>query len=219
MDFYHPVQSLIPGASGRLLAALAKVDTELPVSRLADVAGVGRTRASALLSDLAHLGVVSRRQVGPTTLVRLDRENAAGELIAGLSEIRDRVVERLRDLARDINPKPVSLLVFGSFARGTAEASSDIDVLAVRSAAADTDAWAAALTEFSVRAQILTGNAVQILDYDVSDLRHRYSARSEEAGKQFWRSVTDDAITLVGSRLQELMTEDHGTRGQTPQGK
>lgn len=43
MDFQQPVEAVIPGATGRLLAALARVDTELPISTLATVAGVGRT--------------------------------------------------------------------------------------------------------------------------------------------------------------------------------
>jgi hypothetical protein len=60
--------------------------------------------------------------------------------------------------------------------------------------------------------RILTGNAVQILDYEISDLRRRYSARSGEAGAQFWQSVTDDAITLAGIGLGELMRADHDAR-------
>lgn len=218
MDFAHPVETLIPGAPGRLLAALARVDAELPVSRLTAVAGVGRTRASAILSDLARLGVVSRRQVGPTTLVRLERENIGGDLVARLGDARRSVVERLRELARDLDPQPISLVVFGSFARGTADASSDIDLLAVRPATAESDTWPASLTEFSTHIRILTGNAVQILDYEISDLRHRYSARSGEAGAQFWQSVTDDAITLVGIGLGELMRADHDARRQTTPG-
>jgi hypothetical protein len=219
MDFAHPVEALIPGAPGRLLAALARLDTELPVSRLAAVAGVGRTRASVVLSDLAQLGVVSRRQVGPTTLVRLDRHNVGGALVAQLGDVRHRVTERLRETARDIDPQPVSLVVFGSFARGTADASSDIDVLAVRPATAEIDDWSASLTTFSTGAEILTGNTVHILDYDVSDLRRRYSARSEDAGGRFWQSVTKDAIILAGVGLRELMRADHDTRRQTAPSK
>lgn len=214
MDFAHPVEALIPGAPGRLLAALARVDTELPVSRLAAVAGVGRTRASVVLSDLARLGVVSRRQVGPTTLVRLNRENIGGELVARLGDVRHQVIERLRELALDIGPQPVSLVVFGSFARGTADASSDIDMLAVRAAYTEVDDWSASLTRFAASAEILTGNTVHILDYDVSDLHRRYSARSEDAGGRFWQAVTQDAIMLAGIGLRELMRADHDTRRQ-----
>ena len=214
MNVAHPVESLIPGAPGRLLAALARVDAELPVSRLAAVAGVGRTRASAVLGELAVLGVVSRRQVGPTALVRLNRENMIGSMVAELGDAQHRAAERLRALAMKIRPQPVSLTLYGSFARGTATASSDIDILAVRPGDAEEDEWAGSLTNFSLAAEAITGNKVHILDYDVSDLRDRYPAGREDAGGQFWHSVTDDAITLAGVRLQELVGVNRDAGGQ-----
>src|SRR6266496_2429165 len=118
MDFTRPLEALIPGATGRLLGALARVQAELPVSTLATVAGVGRTRASAVLKELAELGVISRRQVGPTVLVRLERANAAGQLVARLAGLRIQVIEEMRELARDLDPPPLSLTLFGSLARG-----------------------------------------------------------------------------------------------------
>jgi predicted nucleotidyltransferase len=219
MDVAHPVESLIPGASGRLLAALARVDAELSVSRLAAVAGVGRTRASAVLGELAALGVVSRRQVGPTALVRLNRENMVGGIVAELGDAQHRAAERLRALAEKIEPQPVSLTIYGSFARGTATALSDIDILAVRPADVDEDKWAGSLTSFSLAAEAVTGNKVHILDYGVSDLRDRYPAGREDAGGQFWHSVTDDAITLAGVGIRELVGVERGARGQKAHGK
>jgi hypothetical protein len=228
MNVTHPVESLIPGAPGRLLGALARVDVELPVSRLAVVAGVGRTRASAVLGELAVLGVVTRRQVGPTTLVRLNRENVIGGIVAELGDAPRSVTARLRELAQRIEPRPVSLTMYGSFARGTATASSDIDILAVRPAnaegaegaeGAEADEWAASLTDFSLAAEAVTGNKVHILDYDVSDLRRRYPAGKEDAGGQFWHSVTHDAITLAGVGLRDLVGVDHDARSEKTHGK
>jgi predicted nucleotidyltransferase len=209
VDFGRPLEALIPGAPGRLLGALARVEAELPVSTLAAVAGVGRTRASAVLKELAELGVISRRQVGPTVLVRLERANAAGQLLARLGGLRVQVIEEMRGLARDIDPQPLSLTLFGSFVRGDGDAASDIDILAVRPAGGG-ERWAESLTGFSSRTQVLTGNRVQILDYDLSDLRRRYAARGDAAGARFWRSVARDALTLAGADLQELMEADRG---------
>jgi Nucleotidyltransferase domain len=211
MDFERPVEALIPGASGRLLGALARVEAELPVSTLAAVAGVGRTRASSVLAALSDLGVVSRRQVGPTVLVRLERGNAAGKLVADLANLRDLVVVQLRELAAGIDPAPLSLALFGSFARGEADRASDIDILAVRPSGSGVG-WAASLTDFSSRAQILTGNAVQILDYDLAELKRRFTAREHEAGAQFWHSATEDSVLLTGAELAVLMEDDHAAR-------
>jgi predicted nucleotidyltransferase len=212
MDFDQPVASLIPGARGRLLEALARVDAELPINRLAEIAGVGRTRASAILQELAELGLVERRRVGPTTLVRLDRENAAGVLLARLSALRSHVIGQLQEAASELEPQPLSLILFGSLARGTADASSDIDILAVRPSEGDSERWQASLTDFELRARRLTGNRVQVLDYELDDLRRRYSSRQDVPGASFWRSVIEDAVVLTGARLSDILVTPNAAR-------
>ena len=212
MDFSRPVEALIPGAQGRVLGALARVDAELPVSTLAAVAGVGRTRASAVLGKLAELGVVSRREVGPTVLVRLERRNAVGELVAGLAGVRGRVIEALCQFAAGLLAAggPFLVRVAGTREHGPA---SDIDVLAVRPEGADQARWAASLTEFSSHARILTGNRIQVLDYELSELRRRYTTDDDAARALFWRSVAEDALTLAGADFREIVEgNNHATR-------
>jgi len=87
MDYVRPVEAVVPGATGRLLAALARVEAELPVSTLASIAGVGRTRASGIIAELSALGVVERREIGRTVLVSLARHSAAGEVIDRLAHL------------------------------------------------------------------------------------------------------------------------------------
>jgi predicted nucleotidyltransferase len=208
MDFDRPVETVIPGTTGRLLAALARVDTELPISTLARVAGVGRTRASGLITDLHRLGLVNRREVGRTTMVSLARDNAAGELIDRLSHLQTVVVDRFRNLAAEMYPAPLALVLFGSFARGEATADSDIDLLAVRPDDAEPDRWASALGTFAARAQRLTGNPVQVLDYDLGELRRKISPRAK-TGRAFWVSLQRDAIVLAGTSLDALLGGAH----------
>jgi predicted nucleotidyltransferase len=209
MDFENPIEAVIPGSSGRLLAALARVDAELPVGRLAQVAGVGRTMASGLVGELAELGIVSRREVGRTALVRLNRENLVGDLVGRLGGIREIAIEKLRQLASRLEPRPLSLLVYGSFARGTSGPGSDIDVLAIRPIDTDPEHWSDALTAFSASAAALTGNSVQILDYEAQDFAQRYATREGDAGAEFWLSVSRDAVLLAGRDLGELVRAGH----------
>ncbi len=200
----RPVEAVIPGATGRLLAALGRVETELPVSTVANIAGVGRTRASGIMAELSALGVVERREVGRTVLVSLARHSAAGELIDRLAHLDSEVIARLRSLATKIGPAPETLLVFGSFARGEADADSDLDVLAVRSPTADPEKWAASLSGFAEQAQALAGNQVQLIDYDLEELRREAGPKSK-GGRDFWRAVRRDAVVLVGSQIDDLV--------------
>ena len=130
------MEAVIPGAAGRLLASLARVEAGLPVSTLARIAGVGRTRATGIIGDLSRLGIVDRREVGRTVLVSLDRQNAAGQLVDRLAHLRSQVIAQLRSMAAELDPAPETVLLYGSFARGDADADSDLDVLAVRSPSA-----------------------------------------------------------------------------------
>jgi predicted nucleotidyltransferase len=208
MDFRTPVETMIPGATGRLLAALARVDTELPVSTLARVAGVGRTRASGLVAELSSLGLVDRREIGRTTMVRLARDNAAGQLVDRLGHLQSVVVDQLRLMATELDPAPLSLLVFGSFARGEATSDSDIDVLAVRPTDVDSDRWADAVATFATKARRLTGNPVQVLDYDLDELRRRARPRAK-TGRAFWEALRRDSLVLAGTSVGELLTDTH----------
>jgi predicted nucleotidyltransferase len=204
VDYTRPVEAVIPGATGQLLATLARVEAELPVSTLARIARVGRTRASGIIAELSDLGIVERREIGRTVMVSLARHSAAGELIDRLAHLGSEVIVRLRALATELDPAPETLLVFGSFARGEADAHSDLDVLAVRSPAANPDKWAAGLSVFAERARTLAGSPVQVLDYDLDDLRRKAGPRAK-VGRDFWSAVRRDAIVLVGSQLDELI--------------
>jgi len=214
VDFLHPVEAIVPGATGRLLAALGRVEAELPVATLAQVAGVGRTRASGILADLSDLGVVTRREIGRTVLVSLARDNAAGQLIDQLANLRRGVIDRLRQLASEIQPEPASLSVFGSFARAEAEAGSDIDLLAVRHPDADGERWATSLMEFVRRARTLTGNPIEVIDYDLGELRRKTRGRSAKVGREFWGSIRRDAVILAGAHPAELLGTGNGTARQ-----
>jgi predicted nucleotidyltransferase len=180
------------------------VEAELSVSTLANIAGVGRTRASGIVAELSALGIVECRDVGRTVLVSLARHSAAGELIDRLAHISSEVIARLRSLAAKIEPAPETLLIFGSFARGEADADSDLDVLAVRSPKANPEKWAASLSGFAQQAQALAGNQVQLLDYDLGELRRKAGPKAKE-GREFWRAVRRDAIVLVGSQFDDLV--------------
>lgn len=137
-------------------------------------------------------------------LVSLARHSAAGELIDRLAHLGSEVIARLRSLANQVEPVPETLLIFGSFARGEADADNDLDVLAVRSPAANPDKWAASLSGFAEQAQALAGNPVQLLDYGLEDLRRKAGPKAQE-GREFWRAVRPDAIVLVGSQFDDLV--------------
>jgi hypothetical protein len=79
MDFVRPIESVIPGAQGKLLAALARVSGPLTLRSAAEVAGISTGQCSMLLGRLVELGVVERADVPPAAHLRLERDHVAAK--------------------------------------------------------------------------------------------------------------------------------------------
>jgi len=203
VDFRHPVQVVIPGVQGQVLAVLAATDTELTMRTVAKLGGVSVNRAVAVLNDLVELGVVRRRDVGRSALVALDRENEVGRLVTALAAVRSAIIERLRRAARSIRPHPASLVLFGSLAIGTASSDSDVDMLAVRHAGVreDDEKWLESLGAWGDRATRIVGNPVNFVVVGEEEVPALLGGR-----QRLWREIAETGIVLVGSGLDELGT-------------
>src|SRR3954469_9825051 len=118
MDFVHPVEAVIPGVQGRVLAVLVDTTAELSLRTLARLSGVSVAQASRVLPGLVSLGLVERRDVPPSALFRVVQDHVAVRAVLGLSRARDVILEEIGRTAAKLPGPPVSVIVFGSLARG-----------------------------------------------------------------------------------------------------
>ncbi|MGI8661945.1 MAG: nucleotidyltransferase domain-containing protein [Acidimicrobiales bacterium] len=201
MDFALPVQSLIPGVQGRVLDVLARMTAELNLGTVARLAGVSAAQASRVMPRLVELGVVERREVPPSALFRLVRENLLARTVVDIVNVQERAIDRLRVLAGGITPSPASMVLFGSFARGEADVGSDIDVLVVRRADVDEDddRWGRSLSEWLLEAKRTVGNRISHTEITSTEVRSKLRSR-----KPLWREIARDAVVLRGKRLESL---------------
>jgi hypothetical protein len=132
VDYPQPVEAFIPGVPGRVLGVLARTESQLTMRTVARLARVSANRAAVVRNALVSLGVVERRAAGSALLVQLGRQDEASQAVLALSGLRDLFMARMRHEATAVSPSPISLIVFGSFVDGTARASSDLDILAIR---------------------------------------------------------------------------------------
>jgi predicted nucleotidyltransferase len=201
VDYTKPVQTLVPGVQGRVLAVLAATDTELTMRTVASLADVSVNRAASVLNELVDLGIVRRRDVGRAALVCLERENEAARLIVAMADIHQAVLRRLRETAKAIRPVPASLVIFGSFAAGLAGAESDVDVLAVRppDTAEDDTGWADSLGAWVDRASRVVGNPVNLLTVGEAEVAALLGRR-----RSVWREIAENGVVLIGARLEAV---------------
>src|SRR3954471_11968005 len=95
MDFTRPVQAVIPGAHGRILAVLSQTSAELNLRTIARLSGVSLAHASRVMPALIELGIVERREAPPSALFRFVPENVASRAITALTRTRETVLEEI----------------------------------------------------------------------------------------------------------------------------
>ena len=117
--------------------------------------------------------------------------------------MRGELFTHIRDEVASWEVEPTHVGLFGSFARGTADSDSDVDVLLVRPATmagVDEATWADQLDRLDRRIGAWTGNAAQIIDLTPATLGQM--ARDDDPLVDSWRA---DDIPVHGERILDLV--------------
>lgn len=205
MDFLHPIEAVIPGVAGRVLSVLSETTAELSLRTVARLARVSPAQASRVLPRLVGLGLVERREVPPSALFRLVPEHVAAGPLADLAGARGRLLEEMRRAAAALPVAPAGVIVFGSLARGEADAQSDIDVVMVRPASVlpEDEQWWSSLQQWSDAVRRVSGNRVEVLEIGRDEIPARLAGR-----QPLWRDVRRRGVVVFGRDLEELASPE-----------
>lgn len=216
MDYLRPVEAMIPGARGQVLSALTRDTSPQTIRQVSLSAGVSWSQTAQVIEDLTGLGIVERRPTPGAILVRLAPGNVAAGAIQALTDLRSPAIDALRQEATSITPAPLSLTVFGSFARGEARRDSDVDVVAVRDPAAvpsevEEDLWLGSIGRWVGAATSITGNAIHLIDLDLLELRP-----VGRKAPSWLQGASKEGVVIAGHPLRDLIDSQKGRR--TPHG-
>ncbi|MBT8240729.1 MAG: helix-turn-helix domain-containing protein [Acidimicrobiia bacterium] len=201
MDFTRPVEAVIPGTQGRVLAVLAETTAELNLRTVARLARVSPAQASRVLPGLVELGLVERREVPPSSLFRLNHENVAARVVIELARSHEVGLERIGEAAGELPVPPASVVIFGSFARREADRHSDIDALVVRPTGLDEDddTWTAGVELWRERVRAITGNRVELIEADRAEAAEKLASK-----RPMWGDIARHGVVVHGATLDEL---------------
>jgi predicted nucleotidyltransferase len=206
VDFRQPVDAIIPDAQGRILATLARTTQELSLSALAEVSGVSLAHVARVVPRLVELGVVERHDVPPTVLVRLVPEHLASRAILLLNDLRHTFLEELSESAQHLDPEPVNVTLFGSFARAEDDAKSDVDVLVVRPSSVDEDdsTWEESIASWESHLRRISGNAVNHIEVGEDEVAKLIKSR-----RPLWQEIRREGIVLQGTPVTDIGAAAH----------
>ena len=193
MQLQHPLRTVTPTIDGDVLRVLARSDAWFTVARIRSLMGSGSPEGiRRVLRRLADQGVVDTQAAGKAVLHRLNREHLAAPAIVELANLDRGLHERIRNSLTAFRVAPRYAILFGSGARLTMRADSDLDLLLVREEP-DSGEWSDDVADLAQRIHRWTGNDPRILDYGRDDIR---GAASEEP---LLRSIADEGVFMEGS--------------------
>ena len=188
MDVASPVRAVIPSLEGPILMVLAGTNHPLNLTEITSMADTGSVSGvrKALLR-LTDQGVVQQVPGGYS----LNRDHLVASSIFQLLDLRAEFRHRLVDLSNGLEPGPLLLGLFGSYARRDGDADSDIDVLMVTEAAhGDEQAG-----EVAEKVRLWTGNPCHVVVLSPADVRRM--RRKREAILAEWER---DLEVFVGDK-------------------
>jgi predicted nucleotidyltransferase len=204
VELSNPISSVIPSAHGAVLAVLAHADAPLSGRQIAKLARgqVQQPRANDVLRELTEAGIVSCERHTSVYLYRLNHNHVVAEAIMMLANLRERVMQRMREAVLGWVIAPVAVWMFGSAARGDAGSHSDIDVLVVRPDAVDADneSWQQQLSNLSSAITAWSGNDCQILEFSRSEL-----AELVASDERLVAELRSDALVIAGASPLRLL--------------
>jgi predicted nucleotidyltransferase len=201
MDFREPVQAVVPGAQGRILAVISQTSAELNLRTIARLSGVSVAQASRVMPALVDLGLVQRREAPPSALFKFVAEHVAARAVTALVDARRTVLDELKASASRLAVQPASVIVFGSFARGDADRSSDVDVLLVRPSEVGEDdpEWRTSIDGWVEWVRRLTGNPVELLELSLDEATAKLRSK-----QRLWSDIQRDGVVVFGQTIDGL---------------
>jgi hypothetical protein len=173
------------------------------MSQIGRLAGRGtRQGLNLVVERLVEHGIVTADPANRGSLYRLNRKHVLADAILSACSARSTIFSRLVNAVSGLMPQPVHASIFGSFARREAGQGSDIDLLMILSDDVEIDdQWFAAMRKLAEDAFAWTGNRLEYLVFNESELRDLV-VRNET----IVHSWLADSVVLLGASLNSMVS-------------
>jgi predicted nucleotidyltransferase len=194
MELNRPLATVTPTLDGDVLAILAQHQAQFTTGQLHRMLRLhSQEGIRKALGRLVHQGVVQAQRLGNAYGYQLNRDHLAAGPIIELANLQGTLLRRIEEKIASWSENALYGAVFGSAARGTMSADSDLDLFLVRSDGVATSIWEEQVAELASTVTKWTGNDTRTLTYTIAELR-------DPNEEPVLGDVLTDALTVAGTR-------------------
>lgn len=196
----YSIESILGSRSRvRVLRVLDGVSAPLNATQIAERTRLTKMAVGNALAELSAMGLVQSSPVGRAKVHTLIRENAYVErVVSPVFEAERTMPELLEGELRNVfAEKAKSIVLFGSYARGEQDETSDVDIVLVSNEGVK-DELERVADEYGLRFRRRFGVTLSPLIYSLSEAREL----SQRAPVLFG-SIAQDAVVIAGVGPQE----------------
>jgi predicted nucleotidyltransferase len=185
------------------LRFLVKSQAQLNGREIAKNVGLSHVKTHTALKDLTMQGVVNMRSVGRALIYWLNEELFLVKDIirpaferegAAFREVSNIILSKIRPL------RPLSIILFGSFTKGSASAYSDIDIVIVYPNNKNKETMANDLIEAEKSITLLFGNHLASTALKVEEFQKKLKTKD-----RFINEVIQTGKVIYGRDIPELI--------------
>lgn len=190
----------------KILRFLIKSQAELNGREIAKNVGLSHVKAHTALKDLTRHGIVNMRSVGSSLVYWLNEDHfLVKEIIRPAFEKEEGVFGHIvRIILKEIKPpRPLSIILFGSFAKGGASADSDIDIVIVYPRSKNKSLISKELSEAEKKITALFGNHLSCVPLSINEFHNKLKKKGA-----FINEVIRTGKVIYGSSVSELTAYD-----------
>lgn len=183
-----------------VMRVLWRFEAPMTAAHIARLAGLTYPAASAVLDTLTHYGIADSAPAGRGHTYWLVRDNVyvqsfVDPIFAAEESLPDALEAELRALFAE---RTLSVVLFGSYARGDQTPDSDVDVVAVAH-----DAQSKAQIDYDLPAAASTfrrrwGASLSVLTYDAAE-----ASAMEVRAPELYASLLEDGVRVSGLLVAE----------------
>ncbi len=187
----------------KILRFLILSHAQLNGREIAKSVGLSHVKVHSALKDLYRHGLINMRSVGKSLIYWLNEEHFLVTEI--LKPIFVKEAEIFQLIARVIlkksySPYPLSIILFGSFAKNNASPDSDIDVAVIYPDSKNKLLIIKELSEAEKKITLLFGNHLASVPLKITDFQTKFNKN-----EKFIKEVVHSGKVIYGKSIPELI--------------